>query len=263
MELGLRDKAFVVLASTDGVGNAVARSLLGEGARVALSGRDPERLAAALAPLSEEHGERAFGEPLDVTDAGALTRHLEGARARWGTVHGLVTNAGGPPPGTATQVTDEGLDAAFELTFRSAFHAIQTALPWMRAQGFGRIVALTSMSVRHPIPTLAYSNVMRSGLTAWLKTLAGEVAADGVLVNSVCTGMFATERLAELFESRAASSGRTADEERVAAASSVPVRRIGRTEELGDVVAFLCSERASYVNGVALAVDGGHSTFLL
>jgi len=266
MDLGLEGKRAVVLASTSGLGLGVARALAREGARVALSGRDPARLAAALEEVrsvSRGGKEAVVGEAFDVTDGGALAAHLRGAEERWGGVDVLVTNAGGPPPGLATGVDDEGLQAAMELTLRSAVRAVRAVLPGMRERGWGRIVGLTSISVRQPIQTLAYSNVMRSGLTAWFKSLAGEVAGDGVLVNTVCTGLFATERLEELFESRAERNGTSVEEERAAAVAAIPAGRLGRTDEFGDFVAFVASERASYLSGVALAYDGGANAALL
>ena len=263
MDLGLKEKVAVVLASSDGLGAAVAEALAGEGARVAISGRDPERLQRARDRLVSEHGDRVRAERLDVTDGDALRAHLEGVRERWGTVHVLVTNAGGPRPGSAEGVTDADLDAAFELTIKSAVRAIRTVLPWMRDQGWGRIVAMTSSSVRQPIAGLALSNTLRAGLTGWLKTLSQEVAGDGVLVNSICTGMFDTERLRELIDLRARKNGRGPEEERAAMAADIPVGRIGRVEEFGAMVAFMASERASFLNGVALAYDGGAGRHLL
>ena len=263
MDLGLKDRVAVVLASTGGLGYATARALCGEGARVAISGRDGARLEKASSALAHEHGERVWGEQLDVGDAGALTRHLEATVERWGPIDVLVTNAGGPPPGTALEVEDEGLERAFDLTMRSAIHATRTVLPSMRERKWGRIIGLTSIAVRQPISTLAYSNIMRSGLTAYFKSLAGEVARDGVLVNTVCTGLFATDRLEELFELRARRSGRTLDEERAQAVKDIPQGRLGDPQEFGEFVAFLASERCSYLNGVALAYDGGANTALL
>ena len=263
MDLGLRERGAAVLASTDGLGLAAAKALLAEGARVAISGRDPERLARALAELEREHGERVLGARLDVTDGPALARHLDEARERFGALHVLVTNAGGPRAGNAAQLADEALDSAFELTLKSAVRAVRQVLPWMRAQGYGRIVAMTSSSVRQPIAGLALSNTLRAGLTAWLKTLSREVAADGVLVNSICTGMFETERLGELIRLRADASGRSQSDERAALVAEIPVGRLGRPGEFGDLVAFLCSERASFLSGIALPCDGGASRSLL
>ncbi len=264
MDLGLKNRVAVVLGSTSGLGLAVARTLLEEGARVAISGRDAARLAWATTELASVAGaDRVHAERVDVTDAAALVGSLERVRERFGAVQILVTNAGGPPPAGALDVDDAGLDRAFDLTLRSAIHATQAVLPDMRAAGWGRVVALTSISVRQPIATLAYSNVMRAGLTAWLKTLAGDVAGDGVLVNSVCTGFFSTERLAGLFESRARANGTSVQEEEALATARVPVRRLGDPREFGDLVAFLCSTRCSYLSGVALAYDGGLDTALL
>ncbi len=263
MDLGLAGKAAVVLASSDGLGFAVARALAAEGACVAMSGRDPARLERARAALAA-HAERVWAAPLDVTERAALEEHVRAAARRFGRpVQVLVTNAGGPPAAGALEVDDAGLQRAFELTLRSAIHAVQAVLPGMRAARWGRIVALTSSTVRVPIPALVYSNTMRAALTAYLKSLAGEVAHEGVLVNSVNTGAFATERIEELFRAQAARSGRTPDEERAVLLQRIPVGRLGRPEEFGDLVAFLCSERCSFLSGVALAYDGGANPGLL
>jgi 3-oxoacyl-[acyl-carrier protein] reductase len=262
MDLGLEGKVAVVLASSAGLGLASARALAAEGARVAISGRDQARLDAATQELERAHPGRVMAERLDVVDSDATRAHLERVRARWGGVHVLVTNAGGPKPAAAVDLTDDDLRAAFELTMRSTIAAIRVVLPWMRAQHWGRIVALTSSSVRQPIAGLALSNAFRAGLTGYLKTLSTEVARDGVLVNSICTGMFDTDRLRELFDVRAAKSGRSAAEERTAIEREIPVGRIGRVEEFGALVAFLASERASFLCGLALPIDGGASRSL-
>jgi 3-oxoacyl-[acyl-carrier protein] reductase len=263
MDLGLRDKVAVVLASSAGLGLASATALAAEGARVAISGRDEKRLDAARMELEREHPGRVLAERVDVIDSNATRAHLERVRERWGAVHVLVTNAGGPKPGAAAELGDDDLQRAFDLTLRSSVAAIRVVLPWMRAQRWGRIVALTSSSVRAPIAGLALSNTFRAGLTGYLKTLASEVARDGVLVNSICTGMFDTDRLRELFAARAAKSGRTLDEERAAVERDIPLGRIGRVEEFAALVAFLASERASFVTGAALPIDGGASRSLL
>lgn len=262
MELGLSERTAVVLGSTSGLGLGVARALLAEGACVAISGRNADRLAAAERALSP-HAERLLAEPLDITDGDALRAHLDAAAARFGAVEILVTNGGGPEPGGATDVTDEGLDASLDLVLRSAVRAVQHVLPAMRAAGWGRIVGLTSIAVRQPIATLTYSNVMRSGLTAWFKTLAGDVARDGVLVNTVCTGLFRTERLEELFHLNAQKHGTTVEEEAARMTADIPAGRLGDPREFGAFVAFLCSERCSYLNGVALTLDGGLDSALL
>lgn len=262
MDLGLQDKVAVVLASTAGLGLASARALASEGARVAISGRDEKRLWEAHSQLEHEFPGRVIGERLDVVDSAAMQAHISRIRDRWGAVDVLVTNAGGPKPAAAAELGDDDLRAAFELTMRSTIAAIRCVLPAMRAQHWGRIIALTSSSVRQPIAGLALSNAFRAGLTGYLKTLSSEVAREGVLVNSICTGMFDTDRLRELFDVRAAKSGRTAVEERAAIEREIPVGRIGRVEEFGALVAFLASERASFLCGLALPIDGGASRSL-
>ncbi len=174
MDLGLKNKTAVVLASSSGLGLGVAQALADEGARVAISGRNPDRLAAALDKLSV-HGDRVLGEQVDVTVPRGLRNYLAAVEKKWGNVEVLVTNAGGPPPGTATEITEETLEQAFDLSLKSAFVAISAVLPGMRKKKWGRIIAMTSSSVRQPIPTLALSNTLRAGLTAYLKTLASEI----------------------------------------------------------------------------------------
>ncbi len=262
MDLGLAGKTAVVLGSTSGLGLAVARALLLEGARVAISGRDAGRLRRAEGELATQR-ERVFAEVLDVRQRAALEAHVRRVVERFGPVDVLVTNSGGPPHATALEVDDAGLDAAFELLVRPAIHAVQAVLPDMRARRWGRIVGLTSLSVRQPIPSLVYSNLMRSGLTAYFKSLASEVAQDGVLVNTVCTGYFDTERLEELFAANAAKRGTSVETERAQTNARIPLGRLGDPREFGDFVAFLCSERCSYLVGAALPYDGGLNSALL
>ena len=262
MDLGLTGRTAVVLGSSAGLGLEVARALLEEGAHVAISGRSPERLAAAVHELSP-HADRLLAAPLDIIDGDALCAHLDAAAERFGPVEILVTNGGGPQPGGPTEVTDDGLDASFDLVLRPAIRAVQHVLPSMQTAGWGRIVGLTSIAVRQPIPTLTYSNVMRSGLTAWFKTLAGEAARDGVLVNTVCTGLFRTERLEALFAANAKRNGTTIADEEARQIANIPARRLGDPREFASLVAFLCSERCSYLSGVALPVDGGLDRALL
>jgi len=198
-----------------------------------------------------------------VTDAAALAVHLDAVAAAWGPVEILVANAGGPPPGVATDTDDADWQRAFELTLMSAVRAIRHVLPGMRAAGWGRILALTSLAVRQPVAGLVYSNALRAGLTGFLKTLSTEVAADGVLVNSICTGLFATDRLGELMAKRAAAAGCTPEQMRARSEATLPIGRFGDPDELGTVAAFLVSPRCSYAAGVALALDGGATGGLL
>jgi 3-oxoacyl-[acyl-carrier protein] reductase len=263
MDLGLRDRIAVVLAATAGLGKAVAASLLAEGAHVAICGRDEARLRRTQSELGSDRPDALLAEAFDVTDSDRLVAFLTRVKSTWGGVDILVTNAGGPPTGKAGAVTLESLDAGYQLTLKSAVVAICTVLPWMQERKWGRIIALTSSSVRQPIENLVMSNTMRAGLTGYLKTLSREVAKDGVLVNSICTGMFMTDRLRELVDIRARESGRTPEEEVSRLVADIPVGRTGDPSEMGALVAFLASDKASFLNGLAVPCDGGASRHLL
>jgi len=259
MDLGIKGRSAVVLASSAGIGRGIAVALAEAGVRVALSGRDAQRLDQTVGELRERFGDAVYGEAFDVMDGEALVSHLEGAWNRMGAVDILVTNAGGPPACLASDVTLDGLDRAYELTLKSAVRAIGTVLPWMREQKWGRIIAVTSSSVREPIPNLVLSNIMRPALTGYLKTLAGEVARDGVLVNSVCTGAFETDRMRSLCRGRAEAAGISVEEAIRQAGEGLPIGRVGQPEEFGALVAFLASEQAAFLTGVAIPLDGGAS----
>jgi 3-oxoacyl-[acyl-carrier protein] reductase len=253
----------VVLASSDGLGRAAALALLDEGAKVAICGRNEERLRRCEQELGKDRAGKLLAEQVDVTLPERLTAHLNTVYQTWGRLDILVTNAGGPPTGRAASIELESLDLGYRLTLKSAVVAIRTVLPWMQRARWGRIIAMTSSAVRQPIDDLVASNTMRAGLTGYLKTLSREVAKDGILVNSICTGMFMTDRLRELLELRSRESGRSLSEETKKLEADIPVGRTGRPEEFGALVAFLASERASFLTGVALSLDGGALRHLL
>lgn len=254
MRLGLDGRAALVCASTSGLGLAVARELAAEGARVQVSGRRAE-LAEQLA--SELPGASAVG--VDLLDPEAPQRLFEAAEAAFGAVDILVLNSGGPPPGNAGELDRESLLGAMLRLLLPQVELVRLCLPAMVRRGWGRIVAVGSSGVVEPIPGLAQSNVGRGALAGYLKTLAAEVAADGVTVNMVLPGRIATERVAQLDSARAARSGRTVAEERAAAESAIPAGRYGEPAEFAAMVAFLASDRASYVTGCQIRVDGGQA----
>ncbi len=183
MDLGLQQRVAVVLAGSAGLGRAAAKALAAEGARVAICAREETRLRATQLELETVRPGEVLAEVVDVTDSDRLVDFLTRVHARWGRLDILVTNAGGPPTGRAREISLERLEEGYRITLRSAVVAIQTVLPWMRANKWGRIIALTSSSVRQPIDNLVTSTSMRAALTGYLKTLSREVAADGVLVN--------------------------------------------------------------------------------
>ena len=241
MDLGLRDRRALVLGASSGLGRAVAAALIAEGARVAICARNKAKVEAA----ARELGARV-GLSTDLTVPGAATTLVETAAQRLGGgVDILVTNTGGPPKGRFADVTAEMWQSGFQSLWLSAVDAIRAALPGMRERRWGRVLLITSTSAKEPIPGLTVSSGLRAGLLGLVKTLAPEVAEEGVTVNALLPGYTATERIAEL----------GVPEETLA--EHIPARRLGRPEELGAMAAFLASEQAGYVTGQAIAVDGG------
>lgn len=240
MELGLQGRRAAVAGASAGLGLACARALAAEGVTVAMASRDRARIEAAA-------GEIPGAVPLvaDVSTPEGAFGFVAAAIDALGEVDILVANAGGPPPGTFATTPIEAYTEALNLNLLSTVAMCQAAVPPMRSRGWGRVVAITSLSVRQPIANLILSNTARAGVTGFLKTMATEVAADGVTVNSLQPGLHLTDRLRQL--------GR--DEEALAA--SVPTRRVGDPEDFGRVAAFLCSDSARFITGAAIPLDGG------
>ncbi|GGO76950.1 SDR family oxidoreductase [Nonomuraea cavernae] len=251
MDLGIKGKVALVTGGSAGIGLAAAKSLAREGCDVCVSARDPERLADAVVEL-QEFGGVVHAVLADVEDPEAAARLAAETREVLGPVDILVANAGGPPAGRFVDASLAEWDVAIQRNLLGTVRLIHAVLPEMRSRGWGRIVTITSRSVREAIDGLALSNATRSAVAGIVRTLAREVGGDGVLVNNVLPGPIDTQRMREL-SGRLDSSANGAD---------VPVGRIGRPEEVGDVVAFLASERASYVNGISMLVDGGASRII-
>ncbi len=241
MDLGIAGRTAAVAGASSGLGLASARALAAEGVRVAICGRDRARIEAAAAGV-----DGAVPLVADVSTVEGATGFVEAAVEALGQVDILVPNAGGPPPGTFASTPLDAYAPALELNLLSTVAMCEAAVPPMCERGWGRVVAITSISVRQPIAQLILSNTARAGATAFLKTLAIEVAGRGVTVNSVQPGLHATDRLRSLY------GGDTA-----AAASGVPAGEVGDPDDFGALVAFLCSEHARFVVGAALPVDGG------
>lgn len=262
MDLGLAGRSVLVTAASRGIGRATARLFLEEGARVTFCGRDPESLAAAEAELVDIGGERVQAVQADVSDPAAQAALVEAAENRFGPVEVLVNNAGGPPPGRHGDLDDTAWQGAFELTLQSAVRLTNRVLPGMKAAHWGRVVNISSYSVKQPIDNMMLSNSLRLAVLGWAKTLASEVAAEGILVNTVCPGWTDTGRVASLLAARSRTEGRPVDELRDAIAATVPIARLASAEEIARVIVFLASDAASYVSGVAVPVDGGVSRVL-
>jgi 3-oxoacyl-[acyl-carrier protein] reductase len=245
MDLGISGRTALVMGGSRGIGRGIATALAREGARVALASRSRERLDEAAAEIG---GDTAVLEA-DATDLDRLAELPGEVAEALGPVEILVTNTGGPPMGGALDNPREEWEEAYRSLVLAPRILAERALPGMRSRGWGRIVNVASSSVREPIPHLTLSNAHRMAAVGFFKTLAGEVAGDGITVNTVATGRFATDRLA--------SNWGSWDEMESRAPEGVPAGRLGRPEEFGDLVAFLCSERAAYLTGTVIPLDGG------
>jgi 3-oxoacyl-[acyl-carrier protein] reductase len=244
MDLGLKGRTTIVCGASAGIGLAAAEALAAEGANVAMFARRRDVL--------EREAERlgALAVRGDVTNPRDLQKLVDRTLAAFGGIDILVNNGGGPPRGPAVGLTAQQIEATVELLLISVVRLTELCLPHLRASGRGRVVNVTSSSVREPLANLALSNAVRPGVVGWAKTLAAEVGADGITVNSVAPGRIDTERLREAFPS----------EEQI---QQIPLRRVGEPREMADVICFLASERASYVTGTVIPVDGGLTRGLL
>jgi 3-oxoacyl-[acyl-carrier protein] reductase len=245
MELGLESRVALVMGASKGIGRGIAAALAREGARVAIASRSLERLEATSQALDGD----VTPFEADTADLRRLAELPGEVAERIGPVDVLVTNTGGPPPGMALDASLDEWREAYEHLVLAPRVLVEAVLPGMRERGWGRIVNVGSSSTREPIPGLALSNSHRPGLIGFFKTLSREVAGDGVTVNDIATGRFATDRLASNY------GGREQMERN--AVEGVPAGRLGDPDEYGDLVAFLCSDRAGYVTGASIPIDGG------
>jgi 3-oxoacyl-[acyl-carrier protein] reductase len=245
MDLGIDGRVALVMGASKGIGRGIAGSLAREGARVAIASRSRERLDATVEELVGE----VSGFVADAGDLERLAELVGEVEADLGPIDILVANTGGPPPGTALDNSTEEWEEAYRSLVLGVRVLVEGVLPGMRERGWGRIVNVGSNSTVEPIPTLAISNSVRQAAVGFLKTISREVAADGITVNTVVTGKFATDRIVEH-----AGSLEKAEE---AARGDVPAARLGLPEEFGDLVAFLASDRAAYITGTTIPIDGG------
>jgi 3-oxoacyl-[acyl-carrier protein] reductase len=256
MNSGIEGRTAIVGGSSSGLGFAVARDLAGRGANVLIVSRSQERVSAAVDAI-QENGGAAQGCAADFTDPDAPRRVVEKARELFGNPDIVVANGGGPPGMPATAATAKDLAAACDLLLLPVQRFAELTLPAMRASGWGRFIAITSIAVREPLPGLVLSNALRAAVTGYLKSVSDEVASDGVTVNTICPGFTATDRLGVLAANVAERDGVSVDEVFAGWAAQAPVRRLLRPEEVAAAAGFLCSEAASGITGVALPVDGG------
>jgi 3-oxoacyl-[acyl-carrier protein] reductase len=252
VDLQLRGRGALVLGATSGLGRAVAEGLAAEGARTAFTGRrgDVARDAAARYP-------GALGLELDVSDPDSVRAGVARVTEAFGAIDIVVLNSGGPPPGTAADLTPQELEASLRTLVLAHIDLVSLVLPGMRQRGWGRVVAIGSSGVEAPIRGLARSNAARAALAGYLKTLAGEIAADGVTVNMVLPGRMSTRRVIEIDNANAEAAGQDVATVRAETLKTIPAGRYGTPEEFASAVVFLCGAGASYITGTRLRVDGG------
>ena len=263
MDLGIAGRVALVAASSRGLGRAVAEELATEGAHLVMCARGEDALADASRAADAAGAGDVLSLVADLADEEAVRDVARSALERFGRVDILVNNAGGPPSGPFESHSLEAWRDAVKLNLESALELTRAVLPGMRERGWGRIVNITSVAVKEPVDGLILSNSVRAAVTGWARTLANEVAADGVTVNNALPGYTETDRLLELAAAISAQKGITTDEVRATWEASIPMGRLGQPREFAALVAFLASERASYITGRSITVDGGRTRGLL
>jgi len=263
MDLGLRGRVAIVAAASKGLGRAVAEALAGEGAEIAICARTAADLEKAATKIQAATGRKVFWQALDVGKTAEVSRFVNDVERRFGRVDICVTNTGGPPSKLFSATSTEEWHVWTEQLLMSTVYFAQETLPRMQKNQWGRFLTITSYSVKQPVEGLLLSNSLRAGVTGLVRTLANEYAASGITVNNVCPGYTRTDRLDDLAAMMANRTGATPEEVFAGWKKLIPAGRLGRPEEFADVVAFLASEKAGYVNGVSLTIDGGATRSLL
>jgi 3-oxoacyl-[acyl-carrier protein] reductase len=257
MDLGLKGRVAIVAAASSGLGKATAMELAAEGARVAINARNEETLQTAASEIQATTGAEVLAIAGDVTNEDDVRRLVSETRSKFGSVDILVANAGGPPAGFFDDFNAKHYREAIELNLISTINLCRETVPLMRERGWGRIVAITSIAAKQPVENLILSNTARAGVLGFMKSLSQQIAADGITVNTLCPGYHLTERLKSLSSSIAKNEGVSVEDVYARWAASTPMKRIGEPKEFAAVVAFLCSERASYLTGTVIQIDGG------
>jgi 3-oxoacyl-[acyl-carrier protein] reductase len=257
MDLGLKGRGVVVAASSQGIGRATAEAFAREGAQVAMCARTETPLHEAADKIRNETGAEIVAEPVDVTDAAQVQRFIEQVAKRFGRIDVCVANAGGPPAKNFLSISTEEWRNAVDLNFLSVVHLARAVIPYMQRHRWGRIITITSVTVKQPVAELIMSNAVRAAVVGLVKSLSNEFGKDGILVNNVAPGYTATERLQELAGVRALAAGTSPEQIYAGWTAEIPLRRLGDPKDIADVILWLASERAAYVTGQTLLADGG------
>ena len=257
MDLQLKDKRALVTGASRGLGYAAALALAREGCLVALNSRDESKVTAAAKALTKETGVKSFGFPGDVTLPSTAEDLIKKVTASLGGLDILITNTGGPPAGVFETFYEAAWHKAVDMSFMSHVRLIRAALPYLRKSGSASVLAITSYVVKEPMKNLVLSNSVRAATVGLIKTLANELGPDGIRFNSIMPGWTVTERVSDLMAFRAKNNSTTIEEEFAKQTAEIPLGRMGKPQEFGNVAAFLTSPAASFVHGVSLAVDGG------
>lgn len=257
MDLGLKGRGVIVAASSQGIGLATAEAFAREGAQVAMCARNQATLSSAADKIRTETGAEVYAAALDVTDSARVQRFVEDVAKRFGRIDVCVANAGGPPAKNFLSISPDEWRKAVELNFLSVVHLAKAVIPHMQRHRWGRIITITSVTVKQPVGELIMSNAVRAAVVGLVKSLSNEFGKDGILVNNVAPGYTATERLQELAGVRALAAGTSPEQIYQSWTAEIPLRRLGDPKDIADVILWLASERAAYVTGQTVLADGG------
>ncbi len=263
MNLELSGKTAIVSAGSKGLGKAIALGLAAEGARVAICSRSPDNLSQAAQEIQTKTGTDVLAIPVDVVKPDAITNFVDLVVQRLGKIDILVNNAGGPPMGAFADFEDEDWEGAFNLTFMSVVRFVRAVLPHMPTTGGGRIINVTSTSVKQPLEGLLLSNSIRPAVIGLAKSLANEFAPKNILVNNICPGSIFTDRIKDNVAAQKRSTGQTEESIMAAYEAKIPLGRLGQPAELADLAVFLASPRAAYITGATIQVDGGLTRYIM
>lgn len=259
MDLGIRNKVALVSASSHGLGKAAAVSLAKEGVNLAICSRNEKSINATADEIRKSTGVNVFSIAADVSKPSEIDKIINSVVKEYGKIDILINNAGGPPTGKITTLPDSEWERGFNLTMMSMVRMSRAVLPLMEKQKWGRVISIVSLSAKQPIDDLMISSTLRPGILGLSKVLANQYGRFNITVNTVCPGYILTQRQDELSRSRSAEKNISIEEYLAESAKNIPIGRLGKPEELGDVITFLASERASYINGANLLVDGGQA----